>query len=214
MYHRGIHVKEEEFSPVREIAKKAAAEKLPIIFLPCHKSHIDYLVISYIFFRLGIALPHIAAGDNLNMFAIGDLLRSSGAFFIRREWGSDTIYGSIVREYMEVSYCPFYLGRLIRQVLMERGHNIEAFIEGGRSRMGKLLQPKFGILKIVLNAVLSGRIKDAYIVPMSIGYDKVIETSSYVSELLGTPKEKESLSQLLSNLNLLNVSSFNYSIDY
>jgi glycerol-3-phosphate O-acyltransferase len=91
--------------------------------------------------------------------------------------------------------------------LLNRGHNLEAFIEGTRSRIGKLLQPKFGILKIIQEAVLSGRVKDAIIVPMSIGYDKVIETGSYASELLGSPKEKESLFQLLNNINILQVGS-------
>lgn len=88
-----------------------------------------------------------------------------------------------------------------------KSHNIEAFIEGTRSRIGKLLQPKFGILKIILESILTGtRVKDAVIVPMSIGYDRVIESAGYVNELLGTPKEKESLVQLLSSLNILSVS--------
>lgn len=93
---------------------------MSLIFLPSHKSHIDYLVISYVFFRLGIALPHIAAGENLNLPVIGNLLKACGAFFIRRSWGNDLLYTSVMREYIEI--------------LLERGHNIEAFIEGTRSR--------------------------------------------------------------------------------
>ncbi|KAJ3139084.1 hypothetical protein HK100_012001 [Physocladia obscura] len=122
---------------------------------------------------------------------VGYLLQHCGAFFIRRVWGDDLLYNSIMKEYIEI--------------LLLRGHNIEAFTEGTRSRIGKLLQPKFGIMKIILEAVLSGRVKDCMIVPMSIGYDRVIETGSYVNELLGVPKEKESLYQLLSNMNILSL---------
>ncbi|KAI9334276.1 putative acyltransferase [Obelidium mucronatum] len=190
MYHQGIHIREREFLELKKTAEYAQANKMSLIFLPCHKSHVDYLVISYIFYRLGLALPHIAAGENLNMPAVGHLLKHCGAFFIRRVWGDDPLYGAIMKEYIEVLLC--------------RGHNIEAFTEGTRSRIGKLLQPKFGIMKIIMEAVLSGRVNDCIIVPMSIGYDKVIETGSYVSELLGAPKEKESLYQLLTNMNVLN----------
>jgi glycerol-3-phosphate O-acyltransferase len=143
-------------------------------------------VISYIFYRLGIALPHIAAGDNLNIPIVGWLLQHGGAFYIRRKFGEDPLYQDIVREYIES--------------LLKRGHNIEMFIEGTRSRvgmrifvleetqyiLGKLLQPKFGLLKHITEAVLTGQVEDAILVPMSIDYDKVIETETYVSELLGT----------------------------
>ncbi|KAI8824355.1 acyltransferase-domain-containing protein [Fimicolochytrium jonesii] len=189
MYQQGIHIRENEFVELQKVARYAEKNRISLIFLPSHKSHVDYLVLSYIFYRLGIALPHIAAGDNLNMPVVGQILKAGGAFFIRRQWGDDMLYGALMREYIEL--------------LMQRGHNIEVFIEGTRSRIGKVLQPKFGILKIMLDAVASGRVKDAIMVPMSIGYDKVIETESYVNELLGTPKEKESLSQLFGNLNIL-----------
>ncbi|KAI8909284.1 hypothetical protein DFJ77DRAFT_512992 [Powellomyces hirtus] len=189
MYHQGIHIRESEFIEVQKYARYAEEQKMSLIFLPSHKSHVDYLVLSYIFYRLGIALPHIAAGDNLNMVAVGSILKACGAFFIRRQWGNDVMYNALMREYIEL--------------LMVRGHNLEAFIEGTRSRIGKLLQPKFGILKIVLDAVASGRVKDVIIVPMSLGYDKVIETESYVNELLGTPKQKESLAGLFNSLNIL-----------
>ncbi|CAJ0747851.1 21784_t:CDS:10 [Entrophospora sp. SA101] len=189
MYHQGVHISEREFLEVRRVAILAAENSQSLIILPSHKSHIDYLVISYIFFRLGLALPHIAAGDNLDIPVVGGILRSGGAFFIRRSWGEDQLYGSVVKEYVEG--------------LLERGHNIECFIEGTRSRTGKLLPPKLGILKIILDCILSGRAKDCWIVPMSIQYDKVIETESYVNELLGNPKERESLWGIMTNTRLL-----------
>ncbi|KAF9436837.1 hypothetical protein BGZ76_002833 [Entomortierella beljakovae] len=189
MYHQGIHIKESEFLELRKVAEYCAEKKYSMIILPCHKSHIDYLVISYIFFRMGLALPHIAAGDNLDLPVVGNLLKGAGAFFIRRTWADDPLYSSIALEYI--------------QELLEGGFNIECFIEGTRSRTGKLLPPKLGVLKIIMEAMLSDRVKDCYIVPVSIGYDKVIETETYINELLGIPKEKESLWGLLTNSRLL-----------
>ncbi|CAI2170937.1 2421_t:CDS:10 [Funneliformis geosporum] len=174
---------------IRRIAIIAAQNSQSLIILPCHKSHIDYLVISYIFFRLGLALPHIAAGDNLDLPIVGRILKQGGAFYIRRSWGEDQLYGSVVKEYVEG--------------LLERGHNVECFIEGTRSRTGKLLPPKLGVLKIVLECILTERAKDCWIVPMSIQYDKVIETETYVNELLGNPKERESLWGIVTNTRLL-----------
>ncbi|CAG8637796.1 8623_t:CDS:2, partial [Cetraspora pellucida] len=140
-------------------------------------------------FSLGLALPHIAAGDNLDMPIVGKILKRGGAFFIRRTWGDDQLYGSIVKEYLEC--------------LLESGHSIECFIEGTRSRTGKLLPPKLGILKIFLECILSGRAKDCWIVPVSLQYDKVIETETYINELLGSPKEKETLWSVVTNTRLL-----------
>ncbi|KAI8909511.1 acyltransferase-domain-containing protein [Gorgonomyces haynaldii] len=190
MYHLGVHVREDEIHRLRDLALEAQERGISLVFLPCHKSHIDYLVVSYVLYVSGIALPHIAAGDNLNLPLIGMLLRGNGAFFIRRQWGDDKLYAAIMQEYIKH--------------LLKKGYNLEAFIEGTRSRTGKLLPPKFGILKIILDAVLSGSCSDAYVVPVSIGYDKVIETPTYQDELMGTPKVKESLGQLLTGgFNLL-----------
>ena len=191
MYNQGIHIKQSEFMEVREAAVQAQKDGVSLLFLPCHKSHVDYIVISYIFYRLGIGLPHIAAGENLNLPLLGSFLAHGGAFFIRRAFGDDFLYSELVREYIEL--------------LLKRGLNIEVFIEGTRSRTGKLLNPRLGMLKIIMEAVLLGKCKDVIVVPMSIDYDKVVETESYVTELLGTPKKKESLAQVLSNANILNL---------
>jgi glycerol-3-phosphate O-acyltransferase len=171
------------------VAQIAEQKKQSLILLPSHKSHVDYLVVSYVMFRLGLQIPHIVAGDNLDMPVIGTLLRGSGAFFIRREWGDDLLYKSIVEEYIAT--------------LLAGGYNLECFVEGTRSRLGKLLTPKFGILKIVLDTILAGKASDCMLVPISIGYDKIIETSNYANELLGTPKEKESLWGVFSSSRLL-----------
>jgi len=119
-------------------------------------------------------------------------MRQVGAFFIRRTFQDDPLYNVIFKEYIET--------------LLEGGYNLEAFVEGTRSRTGKLLNPKFGVLKIMFESVLSGRVKDVYICPISITYDKVLETASYVDELLGADKQKESLSGLLKSASILQLS--------
>ncbi|CAO3633120.1 unnamed protein product [Cunninghamella echinulata] len=189
LYHQGIHIKESEWMELKRVALIAQEKKQSLILLPSHKSHIDYLVVSYLMFRLGFQLPHIVAGDNLDMPVVGSLLKNAGAFYIRREWGNDSLYKTILEEYT----CT----------LLSEGMNFECFVEGTRSRLGKLLQPKLGIVKIILEALINNRFSDCHIVPISIGYDKIIETSSYANELLGNPKEKESLWGVITNTRLL-----------
>ncbi|KAI7905108.1 uncharacterized protein BX663DRAFT_501774 [Cokeromyces recurvatus] len=189
LYHQGVHIRESEWVNLKRVALLAQEKKQSLIFLPSHKSHIDYLVVSYLMFRLGIQIPHIVAGDNLDMPIVGKILKSSGAVFIRREWGNDELYKTVLEEYIIT--------------LLSQGLNFECFVEGTRSRLGKPLQPKLGVIKIILDALINHRFSDCYIVPISIGYDKIIETSSYATELLGTPKEKESLWGILTNSRLL-----------
>eukprot|EP01114_Cavostelium_apophysatum_P020927 TRINITY_DN7157_c0_g1_i1.p1 TRINITY_DN7157_c0_g1~~TRINITY_DN7157_c0_g1_i1.p1 ORF type:complete len:731 (+),score=200.79 TRINITY_DN7157_c0_g1_i1:88-2280(+) len=187
--YNGIHVSQKEIQRVKEAAAKAQQEGVSLVLLPTHKSHVDYLVMSYLFLMCDLSLPFIAAGDNLMMPIVGEMLRSSGAFFIRRKFDDDKLYRAIFDSY-------------IRTILM-KGYNMEFFIEGGRSRTGKLLPPKMGVLSILVEGCLSGSIKDAYLVPVSIGYDKVIETEQYVTELLGGTKEKESIGALIRSTQLL-----------
>ncbi|KAE8240610.1 hypothetical protein A4X13_0g7697 [Tilletia indica] len=184
MYHQGIHVSVPQVLELRRAATLAAERKESIVFLPCHKSHIDYLTMSWLMYRLGIALPHIIAGENLDIPVVGDILRGGGAFFIRRTFAGDQLYPVVIREYIEQ--------------LLGAGKNLECFIEGTRSRTGKLLPPKIGILKYILEGFLAGRTTDVWICPVSLQYDGVIESETYVSELLGKPKEQESLFGLLS----------------
>jgi 1-acyl-sn-glycerol-3-phosphate acyltransferase len=192
LYDNGIHLKQEEVTNLRKWALQAEQEKVSLLFLPNHQSHIDYLSLSYVINKLGLALPTIAAGDNLNMPIVGNILRKGGAFYIRRgAWSEDPIYSVVVKEYIEY--------------LLTQGYNMEFFIEGTRSRTGKLLTPRFGILKIILEAVLAKRVKDVIVVPVGISYDKVIEGGTYVSELLGADKQPESLSGVVSSASLLSL---------
>ncbi|KAJ5656500.1 hypothetical protein N7507_008450 [Penicillium longicatenatum] len=190
-YHQGIHVSSEEVLRLRSVAETAAKKKQSIVFLPCHKSHVDYVSLQLICYRLGIGLPVVVAGDNLNIPLLGPFLQHAGAMWIRRSFGNDPLYHTVVQAYIDT--------------LLKEGFNFECFIEGGRSRTGKLLSPKFGILSFIVDSVLSGRVEDTIICPVSTQYDKVIETESYISELLGQPKQKENLADLLSSSSVLSL---------
>ncbi|KAI5861569.1 acyltransferase-domain-containing protein [Durotheca rogersii] len=182
-YHQGIHVSSEEVLKLRKVAEVAEQKKQSIVFLPSHRSHVDYISLQLICYRLGLALPVVVAGDNLNFPVVGSFLQHAGAMWIRRSFGNDVLYTTLVQAYIDT--------------LLQGGYNFECFIEGGRSRTGKLLPPKFGILSFVMDSVLSGRVEDAVICPVSTQYDKVIETEGYVTELLGIPKKKENLADFL-----------------
>lgn len=190
-YHQGIHVSDTEVRALRSIAEQAAKDKKSLVFLPCHKSHVDYVSLQIICYRLGITLPIVVAGDNLNFPLVGSFLQHAGAMWIRRSFDGDTLYTTLVQSYIDT--------------LLQNGYNLECFIEGGRSRTGKLLPPKFGILGFILDSVLSGRVKDCLVCPVGTQYDKVIEVGSYVSELLGQPKAKENLSDFLSASSVLSL---------
>ncbi|KAI3320156.1 glycerol-3-phosphate acyltransferase [Xylariaceae sp. AK1471] len=183
-YHQGIHISSEEVLRLRKVAEEAERNKQSIIFLPSHRSHVDYVSMQLICYRLGLALPVIVAGDNLNFPIVGNFLQHAGAMWIRRTFGNDALYTTLVQAYIDT--------------LLQSGYNFMCFIEGGRSRTGKLLPPKFGILSFIMDSILSGRVKDAIICPVSTQYDKVIETEGYVTELLGVPKKKENLADFLS----------------
>ncbi len=161
----------------------------PLIFVPCHKSHIDYLILSYIMFENNLPCPHIAAGKNLSFWPLGPIFRGGGAFFIRRTFKGSVLYSKIFAEYI--------------RKLLEEGFNIEFFIEGGRSRTGKLMLPKLGLLSILLNAYKDGACEDMILVPVYIGYDRVMEESSYLHEIEGGQKKPESLLQIFNARKLL-----------
>jgi glycerol-3-phosphate O-acyltransferase len=157
--------------------------KGPLILVPCHKSHIGYLILDYILYHHNMPVPHIAAGKNLSFWPMGPLFRSGGAFFLRRSFRGAVLYSKVFAEYIHR--------------LLEEGYNIEQFIEGGRSRTGKLLMPKLGLLSILINAYKNGACNDMVIVPIYVGYDRIIEEKSYLHELEGGQKEQENLLQVI-----------------
>jgi len=112
LYQQGIHVNEAHLRLLKTTAEEAAKKGVSLIFLPCHKSHIDYLVVNYLFYRIGLSLPFVAAGDNLNIPIVGNLLRTCGAFFIRRSFNDDPLYNTLFKEYIAVKTTPLSSSRL------------------------------------------------------------------------------------------------------
>ncbi|NIF16203.1 glycerol-3-phosphate 1-O-acyltransferase PlsB [Pantoea sp. Cy-639] len=150
-----------------------------VIYVPCHRSHIDYLLLSYLLFRNGLTPPHIAAGINLNMPVIGGLLRRGGAFFMRRTFKGNPLYTAVFNEYLHT--------------LFTKGFPVEYFVEGGRSRTGRMLQPRTGMLAITLRSFLRSSRTPIVFVPVYIGYERVLEGRTYLGELRGASKKKESI---------------------
>src|SRR5690606_367008 len=168
---------------------KDAAQGATVIYVPCHRSHIDYLILSYLLYRNGLVPPHIAAGINLNMPVVGPFLRRGGAFFLRRSFKGNALYPVVFAEYVDALYA--------------NGTSIEYFIEGGRSRTGRLLAPKAGMLAMTVKSFLRTPQQPAVFVPVYIGYEKLIEGRSYLGELAGKSKRKESVFGLLRSLRVL-----------
>ena len=158
---------------------KDVAQGNEIIYVPCHRSHIDYLLLSYLLFRNGLTTPHIAAGINLNMPVVGSLLRRGGAFFMRRTFKGNPLYTAVFNEYLHT--------------LFTKGFPVEYFVEGGRSRTGRMLQPKTGMLAITLRSFLRSSRTPIVFVPVYIGYERVLEGRTYLGELRGASKKKESI---------------------
>jgi glycerol-3-phosphate O-acyltransferase len=167
---------------------RAKSQKYEVIYAPCHRSHIDYLIMSYALHERGVVPPHIAAGINLNMPVMGSILRKSGAFFIRRSFNS-ALYSTIFSEYLSA--------------LLAHGVSIEYFIEGTRSRTGRLLQPKAGMLAMTIKSYLNERNKPLMFQPAHVNYEKLMEGNSYQNELGGKSKKSESLLDLFKARKLL-----------
>jgi len=157
-----------------------------IIYVPCHRSHMDYLLMSYIVYRKGFAVPHVAAGANMNMPLLGRFLRKGGAFFLRRSFKGDALYPVVFAKYLGF--------------MMARGHPLEYFIEGGRSRTGRLLSPRLGMLSMTVRAYLLDPKRPVVFMPVYFGYERIVEGRTYIGELSGQPKQKESIFVLLKAL--------------
>ena len=162
---------------------KSASQNGPLVLIPCHKSHIDYLILSYILYHNNMPCPHVAAGKNLSFWPIGPLFRRGGAFFIRRSFRGAVLYARVFAEYL--------------YKLLEEGFNVEFFIEGTRSRTGKMILPKLGFLSMLFEAFRNGACEEMIFVPVYIGYDRVLEESSYINELSGGQKEPENFRQVI-----------------
>ncbi|RUO76020.1 glycerol-3-phosphate 1-O-acyltransferase PlsB [Idiomarina seosinensis] len=166
--------------------RKLAQQGHEVIYVPCHRSHMDYLLLSYVIYKEGLVPPHIAAGVNLNFFPVGSIFRRGGAFFIRRSFRGNKLYSAVFREYL----CW----------LFQKGYPVEYFAEGGRSRTGRLLPPKTGMLAMTVQGMLRGQQRPISLVPVYLGYEHIMEVSTYLKELKGKSKEKESMWKVLGSV--------------
>ncbi len=181
--YKGINIANAE--RVRQLAQDGDE----IIYVPCHRSHMDYLLLSYVIYRQGMAPPHIAAGINLSFWPAGPIFRRGGAFFMRRTFKGNKLYAAVFREYLHQ--------------LFSNGYSVKYFTEGGRSRTGRLLIPKTGMIAMTVQGLLRGIDRPITFVPVYLGYDHVMEVSTYHNELKGKSKEKESMGQVFKTLKKL-----------
>ena len=180
----GVVVDETGFDRLREAIKDTT-----VVVTPCHKSHADYLILSYLFRVRGLQCPHIAAGVNLSFWPLGHLFRGAGAFFMRRSFKGNPLYAAAFKAY-------------VKHLLLD-GTTLEFFPEGGRSRTGRLLMPKLGMFKYVVEAWRGAGAPEMTIVPVSVDYEKIIEHASYQAELQGKAKKSESIGALLRTRKIL-----------
>jgi glycerol-3-phosphate O-acyltransferase len=165
------------------------AKDKEIIYVPCHRSHFDYLLLGWVTYQEGLHLQHIAAGINLNMPVVGGILRRGGAFFLRRSFKGNRLYAAVFDAYLN-------------QIIV-KGNSMEYFVEGGRSRTGRLLPPKGGMLAMTVNSYVKNPVRPIVFVPVYFGYEKLIEGDSFISELGGAEKKKESLGGLIRSVKSL-----------
>ncbi|KAL1493758.1 hypothetical protein ABEB36_009452 [Hypothenemus hampei] len=163
----------------------------PVIFVPSHRSYADFIIFSYVFFYYDIEIPAIAAGmDFHSMMGMGEMLRNTGAFFMRRTYNDDSLYWSIFKEY-------------VYQLVCKGDLPIEFFIEGTRSRSNKSVTPKYGLINMILKAYFLSEVPDILFVPVSINYDRLLEENLFAFELLGIPKPKETTSAFFKSLSII-----------
>ena len=167
------------FDPADLRRVKALAQRNPVVFMPSHKSNLDHLVLQYALHQCGHAPNHTAGGINMNFFPVGPIVRRSGVFFIRRTFKDNPVYKFTLSHYIDY--------------LIEKRFSLEWYIEGGRSRSGKLLPPRFGLLAYVMDAYRRGKADDVHLIPVSIAYDQIQDVGEYAAEQRGGAKQQESL---------------------
>ena len=172
----GVEVR--HFERVRKLAPD-----YQIIYVPCHRSHMDYLLLAYVIYMRGLRVPYVAAGANLNIPILGELLRSGGAFFMRRSFRDNALYKAVFKAYFDS--------------MMARNTPLEYFVEGGRSRSGRLLAPKYGLLAMTINSYLQNPAKPVVFIPAYLSYERIMEGATYIGELKGKSKESENLLSLI-----------------
>ena len=180
----GVELGEDDIEIIRTAVRRG-----PVLFLPCHRSHLDYILISWVLFHRYVMPPHVAAGINLSFWPAGPILRRCGAFFLRRTFDPRGLYGLVFKKYVHA--------------LIREGYPSEFFIEGGRSRTGRLLLPKTGMLRMYVEAVVDQAAPDLLVLPIGIGYERIVEERAYQKELAGGSKQKEDMRGLAKSARVL-----------
>jgi len=169
---------------LKRVKQLCASRKGPIVFCPTHRSYIDFLLVSAVLYYYDMEVPHICAGDDfLNLVGVADLLRMSGAYFMRRSFRDDPLYKAIFTSYVEY--------------LCQEKMVMEFFIEGTRSRTNKMMTPKFGILQMMNNCFYEKKVEEITFVPVTLNYTRTLEGESFPNELTGADKVKESLGRIV-----------------
>lgn len=188
LFLSGVVTHTQQIEMLKKVSEKSPGT--PLIFLPLHRSHLDYIMVTFILTNNDIKSPLVAAGNNLQIPVFGGLLRGLGAFFIKRKIDpvvgkKDILYRAILQLYL--------------QHALKMGHNVEFFIEGGRTRTGKPCMPKGGILSVIVNAFMDGSIPDALLVPVSVNYERLVD-GNFVREQKGEKKVPESFGKAMSGI--------------
>lgn len=191
----GYDIRDEDLDRIRAAGRQGAP-----VLVPCHKSHFDYLLLSWICFYADIIVPHVVAGVNLAIWPVSIILRGVGGFFVKRSFTGERLHPKIFARYL--------------RELLRHGYTLEFFIEGGRTRTGMLLTPKLGVLGMVLDSAWRNsaagaarmtepgsrsvaRDQEVTLLPVAITYEQVAEEGAYREELGGAEKQKESMGQLI-----------------
>jgi glycerol-3-phosphate O-acyltransferase len=181
LYRQGygsIHYSDDEVSRVA-----ALGAEHPVVFLPSHRSNLDRLSLQFMLWENDLPPNHTAGGINLDFFPVGPLLRRTGVFFIRRSFKDNELYKIVLRAYIDY--------------LIEKRFPLEWYMEGGRSRSGKLNAPRFGLLNYVVDSLRRGKSEDIQLIPVSIAYDQIQDIPDYTREAQGKGKESESIGWLV-----------------
>ena len=181
LYKQGYSEIKYDENEVARVADLSA--DYPIVFLPSHRSNLDRLSLQFMLWENDLPPNHTAGGINLDFFPVGPLIRRTGVFFIRRSFKENDLYKIVLRSYIDF--------------LIEKRFPLEWYMEGGRSRSGKLNPPRFGLLAYVVDSLRRGKSEDIMLIPVSIAYDQIQDVPDYAREALGKGKEEESIGWLL-----------------
>ncbi len=180
LYRQGYGRIHYDGDQLRELYK--VSETAPLVFLPSHTSQLDRLVLQFALWENDLPPNHTAGGINLNFFPIGPMVRRTGVFFIRRSFKDNPVYKFALRSYIDF--------------LLAKRFPMEWYMEGGRSRTGKLRSPSYGLLSYVVGSFDRRVTDDVVLQPVSISYDQIQDVGAYAAEARGEKKESESLAWL------------------